>query len=56
MNSHELAQRMAIEATSIAEYLLPSGKRKFGEWKCAGTSGEPGQSLSVRLSGPKAGV
>ena len=56
MNSHELSQRMAAEAASIAEYLLPSGKRKSQEWKCAGTSGEPGQSLSVRLSGVKAGV
>ena len=56
MNAHELAQRMAGEAASIAQYLLPTGKRKSGEWVAGNTSGEAGQSLSVRLSGAKAGV
>ena len=56
MNAHELSQRMAGEAAAIAQYLLPGGKRQSGEWKAGSLSGEAGQSLSVRLSGAKAGV
>lgn len=47
---------MASDASAIAQYLLPTGKRVSGEWKAGNTSGEAGQSLSVRLSGAKAGV
>ena len=56
MNATELSQRMASEAASIAQFLLPGGKRQSGEWKAGSISGEAGQSLSVRLSGAKAGV
>jgi len=56
LNAAELSQRMASEAASIAQYLLPKGKRQSGEWKAGSTSGEEGKSLSVRLSGAKAGV
>lgn len=47
---------MAGEAAAIAQYLLPKGKRQSGEWKAGSTGGEEGKSLSVRLSGAKAGV
>ena len=47
---------MAGEAAAIAQYLLPGGKRKAGEWAAGSTNGEEGQSLSVRLTGAKAGV
>lgn len=56
MNAAELAQRMAAESASIVAHLLPDGKRQAGEWKCGSKNGEPGQSLSVRLSGAKAGI
>ena len=56
MNAGELALRMASDVPAIASYLLPNGKRQSGEWKCGSTSGAAGQSLSVRLSGAKAGV
>lgn len=56
MNAAELSQRMASEAAAIAQYLLPGGKRKAGEWAAGNTTGEAGQSLSVRLTGVKAGV
>lgn len=56
MNAAELSQRMASEAAAIAQYLLPGGKRQAGEWKAGSISGEAGQSLSVRLTGAKAGV
>lgn len=56
MNAHELSQHMAQDAAAIAQYLLPGGKRKAGEWTAGNTLGEAGQSLSVRLTGAKAGV
>ena len=56
MNAAELSQRMASDAAAITAYLLPGGKRQSGEWKVGSLSGEPGQSLSIRLSGAKAGV
>ena len=56
MNAKELSLRMASEAASIVAYLLPNGKRQSGEWKVGSTSGDAGQSLSIRLSGEKAGV
>jgi len=40
----------------VAEYLLPKGKKVAGEWKAGSVSGEAGQSLSVRITGPKKGV
>lgn len=56
MNASELSQRMAAEAASITQHLLPQGKRQSGEWKAGSVGGEAGRSLSVRLSGAKAGV
>lgn len=56
MNAAELAQKMTLEAASIVAYLLPGGKRASGEWKCGSTNGEAGNSLSVRLTGAKAGI
>lgn len=56
MNAGELSKVMAADAASIATYLLPQGKKASGEWKAGSVSGEAGQSLSVRLTGAKAGV
>lgn len=56
MNAHEIALRMNDEAASIAQHLLPKGRRSGAEWKVGSTSGEPGDSLSIRLSGAKRGV
>ena len=56
MNAHELAQRMADSAPTIAEHLLPRGKKASGEWKAGSVSGDEGQSLSVRISGAKKGL
>lgn len=56
MNLAELSQRMAGDAATIAAYLLPGGKRKAGEWTAGSVSGDDGKSLSVRLTGAKAGV
>ena len=52
----ELKRILAERAESVAELLLPGGRRERDEWLCGSTSGEPGKSLKVRLRGPKAGV
>lgn len=56
MNAQELSQRMSSDAAAIAQYLLPGGKRRAGEWTAGSVTGEEGKSLSVRLTGSKAGV
>lgn len=56
MNAHELSQRMSDQAAMIAEHLLPAGKKASGEWKAGSVAGEPGSSLSVRITGAKKGV
>ncbi len=56
MNAKELSQRLAAQAEGVAQYLLPAGKRKGREWKVGSTEGEEGGSLSVCLTGHKAGV
>ena len=56
MHARELSQALASQAASVAEYLLPGGKKKGLEWKCGSVDGEAGDSLGVHLSGPKAGV
>ena len=56
MNAHELSQAMAESAASIAQHLLPKGKKAAGEWKAGSAAGEQGQSLSVRLTGAKRGL
>lgn len=56
MNAKELSAALAREAAGIAEWLLPKGKKTGREWKAGSVSGEPGASLSVCLTGAKAGV
>jgi twinkle protein len=56
MNAAELSRLMAERASDIAQYLLPAGKKAGVEWKAGSTSGEAGRSLSVRITGAKAGV
>jgi twinkle protein len=52
----DLKRRLTERAQSVAEYLLPRGRKESGEWRAGSTSGEPGQSLGVHLSGNKAGI
>jgi twinkle protein len=56
MNAKELSQRMADRAEDLAAYLLPGGKRRGREWKAGNVDGSEGDSLSVCLTGAKAGV
>lgn len=52
----ELKRSLSARAQSVAEYLLPAGKRQGQEWRAGSVRNEPGQSLGVHLSGDKAGV
>jgi twinkle protein len=56
MNAGEIATALAARAQAVAEYLLPGGKKAGNEWKAGSVGGEAGNSLSVRLTGNKAGV
>lgn len=47
---------LADRAQSVAEMLLPGGRKEGSEWRAGSINGEKGQSLGVHLSGPKAGV
>lgn len=52
----ELKRVLAQRAQSVAEHLLPGGKRQGHEWRAGSVEGEAGQSLGVHLSGDKAGL
>ena len=52
----ELKRTLSSRAQSVAEYLLPAGKREGHEWRVGSIDGEPGRSLGVHLAGEKAGV
>ncbi|SQF96548.1 bifunctional DNA primase/helicase [Bartonella quintana] len=52
----EIKQKLSSQAGAIAEMLLPQGRRRGNDWIVGNTQGEAGQSLSVCLSGSKAGL
>lgn len=56
MNAADVSQALSDRAASVCDYLLPGGKKHGSEWKAGSVSGEAGNSLSVRLTGHKAGV
>ena len=49
-------QQLASSAQSVAEMLLPGGRREGQEWRAGSVSGDKGDSLGVHLSGAKAGI
>ncbi len=55
-NAKIIADELAARASDVAAYLLPHGKKSGSEWKAGSVRGEPGTSLSVRISGTKKGV
>lgn len=52
----EIKRMLASRAQSVAEHLLPNGKKDGSEWRAGSIGGEKGQSLGVHLTGNKAGV
>jgi len=51
-----ISRMLADRAQSVAEHLLPGGRKEGAEWRAGSTSGGKGDSLGVHLSGAKAGV
>lgn len=52
----EIKQKLIAQADQIAEMLLPQGHKRGNNWIVGNTRGEAGQSLSICLSGNKAGL
>lgn len=55
-NAKQISEMLAKDAANVCTYLLRDGKKHGAEFKAGSTSGEAGNSLSVRLTGAKAGV
>lgn len=55
-NAKQISEMLAKDAANVCAYLLRDGKKHGAEFKAGSTSGEAGNSLSVRLTGAKAGV
>ncbi|KEG21428.1 toprim domain-containing protein [Bartonella bacilliformis] len=52
----EVKQKLLLHVQAIAEMLLPQGRKKGNAWIIGNIHGEAGQSLSLCLSGNKAGL
>jgi Toprim domain len=52
----EIARTLARRVDQLVKDLLPAGHREGGEWRTGNVQGDQGSSLSVRLSGQKAGL
>jgi len=52
----EISERLARQAESVAQKLLPGGKRDGREYVSGSTGGDAGKSLKVCISGDKAGL
>jgi twinkle protein len=51
-----ISRMLADRALSVAEHLLPGGRKEGQEWRAGSLGGDKGQSLGVHLAGTKAGV
>ena len=47
---------LSAQAQSVAEHLLPNGRKEGHEWRAGSVNGEAGGSLGVHLTGEKAGI
>jgi hypothetical protein len=56
MRATDLAHALAQRAEGVCHHLLPLGRVHGRDWCCGSLSGEPGNSLKIRLDGSKAGV
>lgn len=52
----EIKRMLADRAQTVAEMLLPNGRKEGHEWRVGSIGGEKGSSLSVHLNGHKAGI
>lgn len=56
MDAKIIATQLSSRIQDVVRYLLPDGTQKNNEWVLGSLQGEPGQSLKIRLTGPKAGI
>lgn len=56
MRALDIAAALAAKVESVAQHLLPNGRRVGQEWRIGGVDGEAGKSMGVHLVGEKAGV
>lgn len=56
MTAADIARQLAGDILGVCRHLLPNGRDKAGEWCVGSLAGEEGESLKVRLTGPRAGV
>lgn len=56
MDAAAIAGELAGCVDSLCLELLPNGHLEGGEWRVGSIAGEAGKSMSVRLTGPRAGV
>lgn len=56
MRANELAERLKSNVLDLCRELLPNGRVNNNEYHAGSVDGEPGKSLSIRISGPKIGV
>lgn len=52
----DIKRGLASRALSVAQMLLPNGKKEGPEWRAGSVDGEKGKSLGVHLTGAKAGI
>jgi len=51
-----ISRMLSDRAQSVAEHLLPGGRKVGQEWRAGSLAGDKGQSFGVHLTGAKAGV
>lgn len=56
MSPTDVKNALAGRAQEFAQGLFPVGRLRGPEWQVGSLSGEPGKSLCIRVTGPKAGV
>lgn len=52
----DIVAMLSDRALALCQELLPAGTGEGGEWRIGSVAGDPGRSMAVRLSGPRAGV
>lgn len=55
MKANDVARALAARAEAVCRTYLPAGRRAGNYWQVGNVHGHPGQSLYVRLTGPRAG-
>jgi hypothetical protein len=55
LSAGELARRLSRHVEAVCRHYLKAGRKEGRYWLVGDTSGAPGRSLYVRLSGPESG-